>query len=349
VTANPVARPLSAQNEHRRRYLAYLEDGDEYSAVAFANELLDRGVPAEWILLGLVAPAQAIVGARWAANEWSVAQEHAATYVSERVVGAVAQRTPDTGRRGTLVLACVDGEWHALPARIFGEVMRLHGWRVRFLGASVPTNHLVSYLHQHGPDAVAVSCALPTRLTRAQRLVEACQAAGYPVLAGGRGLGPHARWGHCLGADALADSPAAALRELATWPPPLSARPRPTATADDEHHLILRQRDTLVERGMAELTAAFAPLGAYDDHQRERTREDLGYIVDFLAAAVLVDDPELFTDFISWMCRLLAARRVPARSVGLVLATYDRALYDFPRARTVLSAGITEIDRFDNE
>ena len=48
------------------------------------------GVPAERVLLDLVAPAQAEVGERWARNEWSVAQEHAATHISERVVAAVA-------------------------------------------------------------------------------------------------------------------------------------------------------------------------------------------------------------------------------------------------------------------
>src|SRR3712207_7094162 len=40
--------------------------------------------------------------------------------------------------RGHVVVACLDGEWHALAARIVAEVLRVHGWRVTFLGASVP-------------------------------------------------------------------------------------------------------------------------------------------------------------------------------------------------------------------
>jgi methanogenic corrinoid protein MtbC1 len=338
----------ATRSDHRRRYLAYLEDGDECGAVGFTHELLDRGVPAEWILLGLVARAQSIVGARWAANEWSVAQEHAASYVSDRVVAAVAGRTRTSGGRGKLVLACTDGEWHALPARIFGEVLRLHGWQVRFLGASVPTPHLVSYLHQQGPDAVAVSCALPTRLIRVRRVVESCQSAGFPVLAGGRGLGPGARWGPCLGADAVADSPSAALRVLAGWPTPLSARPQPTGGIDDEHTLVAKKRDELIDCGMTELTGRFPPLGEYNAFQRERTIEDLGHIVDFLAAGLLVDDESLFTDFVGWLGRLLAARRVPPSSVDVVLTAYHGMLHDFPRARRQLRAGRVELTKFED-
>src|SRR6476660_9580772 len=136
-----------------------LEEGAEQEAVTFSLELLDRGVTALEVLLKLVAASQAEAGSRWAGNRWSVAQEHAATHVNEQVVAAVAahtRKTPPTA--GRILVACVDGEWHSLPARLFAEVTRLHGWEVRFLGASVPGPHLVSYLHQHDPLAVAVSC-----------------------------------------------------------------------------------------------------------------------------------------------------------------------------------------------
>ncbi|MDI5943123.1 cobalamin B12-binding domain-containing protein, partial [Micromonospora sp. DH15] len=66
-----------------------------------------------------------------------------------------------------MVLACVEGEWHALAARIVAEVVRAAGWRGTCLGASVPARHLVSYLHQTGPDAVLLSCVQPSRLVRA--------------------------------------------------------------------------------------------------------------------------------------------------------------------------------------
>ena len=126
-----------------------LADADEYAAIDVAIGLLDAGVPAERVLLDLVAPAQAEVGERWARNEWSVAQEHAATHISEQVVAAVAAHANPRPTGGRVVVACMDGEWHALPPRLVAEVLRLRGWQVTFLGASVPAAHLVSYLHRH--------------------------------------------------------------------------------------------------------------------------------------------------------------------------------------------------------
>lgn len=99
---------------------------------------------------------------------------------------------------------------------------------------------------------------------------------------------------------------------------------------------------------MAELTLRFPPLREYSSYQREHTIEDLGHIVDFLAAGLLVDDERLFTDFVGWLGRLLAARRVPPSSVDVALAAYHGMLYDFPRARRQLRAGRVELTKFED-
>lgn len=50
---------------------------------------------------------------------------------------------------------------------------------------------------------------------------------------------------------------------------------------------------------------------AYDDSQRQRTREDLGHLVDFARAAVLTRDPRVLADVLPWLESLLDARGVP--------------------------------------
>jgi methanogenic corrinoid protein MtbC1 len=317
-------------------YLALLAEADEDGAIGLAVDLLDRGVPAERLLLDVVAPAQVEVGVRWQRNEWNVAQEHAATHISERVVAAVSAQVRPRATAGRVVVACVDGEWHALPARLLAEVLRLNGWKVSFLGASVPAPHLVSYLRQHGPDAVAVSCALPTRLPVARRLIAAAKAVDVPVLAGGRGFGPGARWAGRLGADRWAATAPEAVRALADWPPPATT-PAPPVSTDDEDALITRRRQELVDGALDALAEHFPPLRDYTAPQRDATLDDLGHIVDFLAASVLVDDPTLFTDFIHWLALVLRSRHVPPTSVDVALAALAATLYDFPRARTTLA------------
>ncbi|MEV1147125.1 cobalamin B12-binding domain-containing protein, partial [Micromonospora sp. NPDC049799] len=188
-------------------YLGCLDAADPPAAIRLALGLLDAGWTVADVLVDVVAVAQREIGLRWLTGRWSVAQEHAATHVTELVVGAVAARIPPAPARGHVVSACVEGEWHALAARIVTEVVRADGWRVTFLGASVPTRHLVSYLHQTGPDAVLLSCVQPNRLVRAGRMIEACRTAGVPVVAGGPGFGANGRWAAAVGGSSAASSP----------------------------------------------------------------------------------------------------------------------------------------------
>lgn len=190
---------------------------DEHRAADIVLTALEDGVDAETILLDLIAPVQVKVGAQWAANRLSVAQEHAATAITERVIAALAHhpavRTPPA--LGRVTVACVDQEWHVLPARLLAEVLTLRGWQVDFLGAQVPTHHLITHLHHHGADAVALSSSLPTRLPTAHAAITACQAIGIPVLTGGAAFGPDGRYARLLGANAWAPDARAAARQLA--------------------------------------------------------------------------------------------------------------------------------------
>jgi hypothetical protein len=235
----------------------------------------------------------------------------------------------------------VDGEWHSLPARLVAEVLRLNGWTVRFLGASVPGPHLISYLHQHGPDALAISCSLPLRLAGARRVIEAAQEAGVPVIAGGAGFGPEARWALRLGADGAAPDAPSAVRALRNWPPardPVATRHR-TVAHDDEHVLIARRERELVDHALRGLEAEFPIVGRYTPAQREATESDLGHIVQFLSAGVFIGDKALFASFVDWLAVVLGSRRVPLVTVDRTLAWYAEALYDFPRAIEHLNAG----------
>ncbi|TDC00361.1 cobalamin B12-binding domain-containing protein [Micromonospora fluostatini] len=320
-------------------FVRCLAEADEYAAIDVALDLLAGGVPAERVLLDLVAPAQAEVGERWARNEWSVAQEHAATHISERVVAAVAATAAarPTGER--VVVACLDGEWHALPTRLVAEVLRLRGWQVTFLGASVPVAHLVSYLHRYDAHAVALGCALPMRLPHAHRVIEACRRSDVPVVVGGRGFAPDGRWARTLGVTWAGDAPSAA----ALVADERALRRAPAADlshlADDEYASLVKRRGELVDSALTDLYDRYPRSREYTPAQLDSTVSDLGYIVDFLAAAVYVADASLFTEFVDWLLALLASRGVPAAAVGLTLGHYGQQLRDFPRAAAYLAAG----------
>ena len=331
--------------------------GDEYAAAGTVFAALDDGVAPESVLLELIAPVQRRIGMEWAANRLTVAQEHAATAINDRVIAALAhhpscRRTPDAGR---LTVACVDGEWHALPARLLAEVLRLRGWQVDFLGAQVPTPHLIAHLHQQGPDAVALSCSIPTRLPTAHAAITACQAAGVYVLAGGAGFGPDGRYARLLGADAWApDAQSAAECLNGDFPrvrfrsnhQPIDDLPH---LVDQEFTMVSRSAAQLVETTMGDLEDRYPAMAQYSDAQRQHTVEDIAHIVDFLATALYTDDDELFTGFMVWTADVLNARGVPTASLYPALELLAGQLRDFPRTQRVLNAARTALTDMDDK
>ncbi|HSK59066.1 MAG TPA: cobalamin-dependent protein [Actinomycetospora sp.] len=322
----------------RAAYLDRLAASDEEGAVAVAVDALDAGVDPEVVLLDVVAGAQREVGERWAAGEWTVVQEHVATHISERVVAAVARRAPAPAPSGIgrVAVACLDGEWHGLPARLLAEVLVRHGWEVEFLGASVPAAHLATHLHRAGPDLVAVSSSLPSRLPAARRMVEACRSTGTPVLAGGPAFGEDGRWARAVGADGWAPDARAAAAMLAADPD----GPWPTgggtdrSGADDRS---AREEQTVLHARRIELVGVAAAAARPDAGEvPDELADDLGHLVDFLAAAVFVDDPSLFEGFVSWVGTVAIPAGLHVDEVGPALDALAAALADSPRTARLL-------------
>ncbi|MFD4024532.1 B12-binding domain-containing protein [Streptomyces sp. NPDC058576] len=346
-TSTPRHPPRSEHAEQSAELLwKAVSAADEGAATQLVLGMLDEGTDPESVLLDVIARVQARVGEEWAAARISIAQEHAATAINDRAVAAVsahpAARTPVT--RGRITVACVDGEWHGLPARLLAEVLRLRGWRVDHLGAQVPTPHLIGHLHSTRADAVALSSSIATRLPTAHAAITACQAIGVPVLVGGAAFGPGGRYAELLGADAWAPDARTAADHLARGRLP---RPEPDHQqfddlphlADQEYTMVDRNSASLVRNVFTALEDAFPAMRSYNDLQRERTAEDLAHIVEFLATALYLDDEELFTWFITWTAQILAARGVPVRSLPPALDLLARELKDFPRAARILRAG----------
>ncbi|MFE3991497.1 B12-binding domain-containing protein [Streptomyces goshikiensis] len=317
--------------------------GDERAAATVIRQALDEDTDPEAVLLDVIARVQGRIGEEWAGNRITVAQEHAATAINERAVAVVAEHPAAATEPflGRVLVACVDGEWHGLPARLVAEVLKLRGWHVDYLGAHVPTAHLVAHIHHTGPDVIALSSSIPTRLPTAHATITACQAAGTPVLVGGAAFGPAGEYARILGADAWAPDARAAADRLERLP---LGRPQPDHQpiddlphlADQEYTLVTRSRPQLVRTVFTGLQEAYPAMRGYDEAQLERTAEDLAHIVEFLGTALYTGDEALFSRFLLWTAGILEARGVPARSLSPALDILRRELKDFPRALGIL-------------
>ena len=278
--------------------------------------------------LTLLAEVQRMVGYLWQQNEFTVADEHAATAITDLALAAASLENAslenasleNEGRpqppEGTVVVACAEEEWHVMPARMFAERLRAAGWDVVFLGASTPAEHLRRFVAAEQPAVVAVSCTVPMHLHGARRAISASHAAGVPVLAGGAAFGAAPNRAAAVGADAWAstfEGAVAALSGLVSDKPTLA-----TPLVDDAPALAAAaERPLIVERAMSVLVCRFPPLAGYTDWQLARTREDLDYILRFVEASLLTGDDSVITSFAGWLTSVLTARGMPDGIVSL--------------------------------
>jgi hypothetical protein len=94
----------------------------------------------------------------------------------------------------------------------------------------------------------------------------------------------------------------------------------------------------LADRAFAVLEQQLPAMAGYDDRQRLRTRQDLAYIVRYVAAILLVDDMDVFESFRAWLRDLLAARGVPEGALQAGLRALAPMLDDIDTRTRVLVA-----------
>lgn len=203
---------LSAQ-----RFADVLLDRPPREARAVALALLDDGVPVRAVYLEMLGPALEEVGARWERGLATVAQEHLATAVVSSIMATLASHMgepPPVARR--VVLACTDGELHAVGLRMVGDFLESDGWEVAYLGAVTPGVELVRLVSDTRPDAVGLSTTLTTHLDAVRATVALLRALPNPpfVFVGGHAYGGSADVATRLGADAFALDAGAASRFL---------------------------------------------------------------------------------------------------------------------------------------
>ncbi len=179
--------------------------GDEAGAWRIVEDALAAGQPAAGIYLDLLVPVLRSVGDGWAEGSVSVAAEHRASAVAQRIIGRLGPRFARRGRkRGTVIIGGPAGDQHSLPGAIIADLLRGQGFDVIDLGANTPAESFAETAS--GADrlvTVVIGVTAPGRDDAARSAVSALRRAGVtvPVLAGGAAItGPeHAR---ALGADA---------------------------------------------------------------------------------------------------------------------------------------------------
>jgi excisionase family DNA binding protein len=139
-----------------RLYAAVMAGDETLARHLFAR--LARGVPLTELCERVIAPALKRVGEKWAAGEVTIAAEHRASAICERLVAARTQQ-PQGRPRGIAVVTTPPGERHGLPALMATACLREDRWLVHHLASDLPVTEVTGLTLAAGADLVVLSSA----------------------------------------------------------------------------------------------------------------------------------------------------------------------------------------------
>jgi MerR family transcriptional regulator, light-induced transcriptional regulator len=322
-------------------YLRALSKQDRSAAVGVAGRAADARTSVADVIEQMLVPAQVEVGIRAQHDDWSIADEHAATAITEVVLGVLAMRQPPpVPRPAPICVTTPPGEWHGLAARMVAEGLRARGWDAIYLGSDLPDDHLGRFLQRVQPAALLLSCTTAAVLPQLARSLDVAMNAGLPTIVGGSACGTDEHRALAVGANAWAKDAASAHVLLSRWVDEGVAPPPARRAGIPADYLEVISRRSLLVDLLADRSARMsASAPAAGRHQAMMMRQVGAQLVDVLAASMFVDDPGLFDGHVTWLADMLDARGIPPDTTSSLLEVLQPALIDIPSAERFTAIG----------
>ena len=177
-----------------RLFTAYLLDGNRQGCRRLVEELLADGMSVRTLYQDIFQQALYHVGELWEQNKISVAREHMTTAIVESLLSLtyplICNVSPTDKK---VIVACTPGELHQLGARMVADILEMHGWNSRFLGANTPSSDLLTYLQEERTHLLCLSLSTQMGLATLLNLLRQIQERfpDLPIAVGGQAF----RWG----------------------------------------------------------------------------------------------------------------------------------------------------------
>jgi len=216
----PEAYPELA--DERRKFMAFLLAADYAGGMRIADAVLGREKGQETLYMGLIKPVMYEIGRLWEDDKISTAEEHLATSLVGRILAALYEKLPfSLTDRGKAIVTSAPNEYHELGARLLADMLESDGWDVLFLGANTPAEALISLIRKKRPRFVAISLTMPFSIDKVSGIISAIRAipalSSVKIMVGGAAFNTAPRLWRQIGADAWADTPQNAIRQVQSW------------------------------------------------------------------------------------------------------------------------------------
>jgi len=160
------------------------------------------------LLRKVVAPLVQSIGRLWTEGTLSAAHEHFASAFLKNFLGNAARPFAAGDGTPSLIVATPTGQLHELGAVIIASSARNLGWRVVYLGASLPAAEIAGAAMQNRAQAVALSLVYPSddpHLAKELANLRKFLPSEIRILAGGRSAGAYLDILNAIGAVRIED------------------------------------------------------------------------------------------------------------------------------------------------
>lgn len=214
--------PHPELKEERRKFGACLLAADFPLCMKIAGSVLERENGQEALYLGLIQPVMYEIGSMWEQDKISAAEEHMATSMVGRILAGLYARLPvSSANRGRAVVTSAPNEFHELGARILADMLEAEGWDIFFLGANTPVEELIKLVRKADPRFLAVSVTMPFNIDRVAVIISGIRndsaLSSVKILVGGAAFNADRTLWQKIGADAWAEDPPSAIRQVQSW------------------------------------------------------------------------------------------------------------------------------------
>lgn len=217
VEPDPQWRPVYEE------FLQGLLSADRQAAITVAKKAVPDLSRLNDFYLHVVRPAMYAVGAMWERGEISVAREHLASALVNRIMAVQyieLMESPEQSK-GKAVVTAAANEFHEIGATMVANALEADGWEITFLGANTPSEALLEYVSAGEFDMVAISVTIAFNLESIQNVIRAIRAWSEDrqpkIMIGGQAFGGYPELAQKLGADGFAQSPEQAVALADQW------------------------------------------------------------------------------------------------------------------------------------
>jgi methanogenic corrinoid protein MtbC1 len=204
--------------ETASRYIETLRTEGLAAGLELIQAASRDGMDTRRIYLEILEPALKEVGRLWARGRLSVAEEHAISQATERIMSRILPlnvQGETTSRELTCLVLAVSSEQHLIGPRMVSDFFRMDGWNVRFLGGNLSIRHVLETMTRQPPRLLAVSVTIAANLSEASDLISAVRVEealrATRIIAGGQALQASPTFWRDIGADGTGENAESAI------------------------------------------------------------------------------------------------------------------------------------------